>query len=307
MPALAFLLGLFIPRSLAKRGTWRYLADRVTLILYLYLLWFIIQGVIEIAASGVKNNPRDPSDLLEVWRPLAHLWSLPFLAVATVVIVAAKPWGSWPRGLLAGPLLLAFSVLTWAWNPEIAGLRGLSLIGFVAAGAIVGLGRLAIWMSSRPMWWAVLGILSVTVLVLLQPGDLLTSTTAEASRPVAIRLLSIVASSAGILAVLGMAVILATIPRLADVLGMIGRWTLSIYLAHVIIVAGMRIVLTRLGFDSGPLIVVLAVAAGVAIPVAAGQFTSRRPWLSWIFDLPEPVKKLLATAVPLRPHAKLAS
>lgn len=81
MPALAFLLGLFIPRSLAKRGTHRYLADRVGLVLYLYLLWFFIQGSAEILTSGVKNNPRDPASLLRVWDTFAHLWFLPFLAV----------------------------------------------------------------------------------------------------------------------------------------------------------------------------------------------------------------------------------
>ena len=86
MPALALLLGLFIPRSVEKRGPLRYVAERASLMLYLYVLWFLVEGAAESSSSGVKNMSRPWSEQFTFWTTFAHLRFLPFLVVATVVL-----------------------------------------------------------------------------------------------------------------------------------------------------------------------------------------------------------------------------
>lgn len=204
------------------------------------------------------------------------------------------------------PLLLAVSVLTWAWNPGYAGVRGLSLIGFAAVGAVVGLGPMARLMSRGVMVWAGVGLASTAALVLLLEMRLLPSTVDRADRPVSTRLLSLVGASAGILALLGAAVVLAAVPLLSRLLAEVGKWTLEIYLAHLIIVAGVRVSLIKLGVAAPGLIVAVAVVAGVAIPLTVGRFAQGRPWAAWVFDLPRPVKRRLHAALPYRPEPSAA-
>ncbi|KGH47009.1 hypothetical protein IN07_09405 [Modestobacter caceresii] len=285
MPALAFLLGLFVPRAVTRRGAAGYVRERATLMLWLYLLWYLVQSLAELATNEVKNVPREPGAIWRVWEPFAHLWFLPFLIVTSVVLAVLRPWQGPARRLLGGGGLVLASLLTWGWNPTLFGLTGLSLLAFAAAGSMVGLARLGTWMQGPVRAWTAVGLLAAASLGLLLQADVAPSTL-PAEVGLVERALSLGAAVAGTIALLAVSVLLARVPPLRDLLAAIGRRTLPIYLAHVLVVAGVRIVLVQLGVDQPYAIAAVAVVAGVGIPFAVATFTAGRPWANWLFDLP---------------------
>ncbi|MFQ1003245.1 acyltransferase family protein [Modestobacter sp. SSW1-42] len=300
MPALAFLLGLFIPRAVTKRGVAGYLRERVTLMLYLYLLWFVLQNIAETATSGLKNMPRDTNSVWTVWITFAHLWFLPFLVVTSVVLALSQPWRSPVRRLVVGVTLVTVSLLTWGWNSEVVGLTGLSLLAFAAVGSMVGLPRLARLLERSVAGWAAVGLLASLALALLLRLDLVPATV-PVDVGLAERALSLCAAVAGTVALLAVAVLLSRVRGAQTLLAAVGRRTLPIYLAHVIVVAGVRVVLTRAGVDDPWLIVVTAVLLGVGLPLAAASFAESHPWANWVFDLPAGLKRKPYASTPAQP------
>ena len=297
MPALAFLLGLFIPRAVTKRGVAGYLRERVTLMLYLYLLWFVLQNIAEMATSGLKNTPRDAGSVWAVWVTFAHLWFLPFLVVTSVVLALTQPWRSPTRRLVVGVLLVTVSLLTWGWNSDVVGLTGLSLLVFAAAGSMVGLPRLARLMERSPLGWAVVGAVASLAVALMTRLDVVPATV-PVHVGLAERALSACAAVAGTVALLAVAVLLSRVSFVRPVLAAVGRRTLPVYLAHVIVVAGVRVVLTRAGVDDPWVIVLAGVLLGVGLPLAAASFAEGRPSTAWVFDLPAGLTRTVRAPLP---------
>jgi len=290
MPALAFLLGLFVPRAVTRRGVLGYLRERATLMLYLYLVWYVLQSGAETATSGLKNTPRDVGSVWTVWITFAHLWFLPFLVVTSLVLALSQPWRSPVRRLVVGVALIAVALLTWGWNSDVFGLTGLSLLVFAAAGSMVGLPRLARWLHRSVRSWAAVGVAASAVLALLLQLDLVPSTV-PSDVALGDRVLSLGAAGAGTVALLAVAGLLSHVPGVRALLAAIGRRTLPIYLAHVIVVAGVRVAMTRAGVEDPWLILAVAVPVGVGLPLAAASFAESRPWADWVFDLPDVLKQ----------------
>ncbi|WP_194290620.1 acyltransferase family protein, partial [Modestobacter roseus] len=292
MPALALLLGLFIPRSVARRGVAGYLAHRGAVLVWLYLLWFALQSSIESLTSDYKNLERPWGAIVRVWEPFAHLWFLPFLLVASAVLAVLQPWRGRARQVLAGGGLVLVGVLLWGWDRNLVGLTGLSLLAFAAVGSMLGLTRLGGWMQRSAAGWAAAGLAAGAVfLALLQLGPVPGTLPEEVGYLT--RAVSALAAAAGTLALLAVAVLLSRLAPVAAFLAAVGRRTLPVYLAHVVIVAGVRVALGAAGVDQPVVIVVVAVLAGVGLPFAAAVFADGRPWASWLFDLPEPLRRRL--------------
>ncbi|MBB1513205.1 acyltransferase family protein [Tessaracoccus sp. MC1627] len=92
LPVFAFATGLLMPRPVERDGQARYLRERLSLLLYLFLLWTLIEGTAEVLTSSVKNVPVTWVEVLSIWTPLGPLWFLPLLMLATVVVVVLAPW-----------------------------------------------------------------------------------------------------------------------------------------------------------------------------------------------------------------------
>lgn len=295
MPALAFLLGLFIPRAIRKRGRGGYIRERVTVALYLYIVWFFVQGLVEVATSSVKNSPRELSSLWEIWQPFAHLWFLPFLAIAAILMALTGPRvrKSW-AGIGFVCLFVVVSLLAWNWNPNVVGLRGLSLLGFVAVGYVLGLDSLTkATRSSGKAWGLILG-LSVLGFCALLPFGPISGTLFVADFDFLVQGLSLISAMLGVLAVLAVSVVVGHIPLLSSLLSLVGQRTLEIYLAHIIVVAGCRYFLQLVSVESALTYVAIAVPLGVAVPMLCFTLAPALK-LSWLF---RPPLRLLAWSTP---------
>ena len=88
----AFVTGLFIAQGVRRRGPCSYLGSRSTQIVWPFAVWTIIFGAFSVATSRIKNEPVTWLDVARFWEPLGHLWYLPWLLLATVVVVLLRPW-----------------------------------------------------------------------------------------------------------------------------------------------------------------------------------------------------------------------
>lgn len=289
MPALALLLGLFIPRAVAKRGATGYVRERVVFAVWLYLLWFFLQTGVEIATSSMKNNPTPPSALLEVWSMPAHLWFLPYLAVSALVISVAAPWLNRRRAALVLGGLAVLSLVVWDWNPAVFGLRGLSLLLFTAVGAALGMGRLGSWLNA-PLWrWGAAGFGAVLAFWGLWQLGMGPGTAGSREMSYSTIAVSMTGALLGIVALLAAAAALSQVGAARRALGYVGQRTLEVYLAHVIVTAGTRIVLSRLGFD-GEVLLLAVFIAGVIAPLVLA-YVAPRVRCGWLFAPPAPLAR----------------
>lgn len=88
MPLFFFLSGLFFYNSLNKSGAKVLLLKKVDTILYPYVLWSLLQGLIEVLLSNYTNGDASFHDVLALWVPRAQFWFLYALFFVFVFSVA---------------------------------------------------------------------------------------------------------------------------------------------------------------------------------------------------------------------------
>lgn len=88
MPLFFFLSGLFFYQSLLKRGRLALLANKLDTIFYPYLIWSILQGVIQAFLSNFTNEKIHLTEVFALlWHPRAQFWFLYALFFVTVLCV----------------------------------------------------------------------------------------------------------------------------------------------------------------------------------------------------------------------------
>jgi fucose 4-O-acetylase-like acetyltransferase len=100
MPLFFFLAGLFIVRS-AEKGAGRFLGDRLRTIAYPYLVWSVLQTLLQAAAAGHTNGTARLESL--AWlavRPPMQFWFLYALFLASLWFLAAHRLGLRRAGLV---------------------------------------------------------------------------------------------------------------------------------------------------------------------------------------------------------------
>ncbi len=281
----AFVSGLFVPGSLRHSTSATYLRTRLLNLGYLYLVWTIAQGSAEVFSSSVKNTPTTWTEVLQLWNPLGHLWFLPWLAIATVITVVARPWESrltWRVGVTV--LAVILSVTMWGVDGPAFYQRGIGLTMFMLLGAAVTRAR---WQRSV----ATLPTLPLTVVgIALTGGYLLLRTLPDVTLPTAPdptrTPLSIAAGVAfAIVACLGVLALGTTAGRstglaaLTGALAYLGRQSLPIYVSHIIFAAGTRVVMVEAGVSAPLLLFGVCLTGGLAGPLLLERITRPVPVL----------------------------
>lgn len=289
LATFAYLSGLFVRRAVERDGARRMLARRVTLFVWLYLLWTLIQGTVRVAASSVANTPVTFGDIARIWIPEGQLWFLPWLVGVTVVVVATKPWRSSIRSAVVLALAVGLSLAVWGYDPLYAFTRGWALLLPFAIGCLVTSARhanasrrltlvIAVAATGGLVWgWVGLETLAAT------------PTTGGDGRTVETVVLGVVGCLAGTAATLALAALIARTP-LAGVVALVGRRSLEIFLAHIVVASGTRIVLVQTGVADPWMHLILGTLLGVAVPVGLAVVAERHGW-SWLFGLPRMLQR----------------
>lgn len=292
MPTIAFVLGLFVARSVEKYSANGYLWRRLKFALYIYFIWYVIQMGLEFVASSLTTTPVTLGEILSFWIMPSHLWFIPYIAVSTAFLVLLQPWkeGRW----WVNPVVLIASVILWGINPDLFGFRGLSLLIFSFAGATLTSKRLGLLYSRyRPQVLGVGGLsllLNIVIYIyfsekfLHAPTANILLTSKELNQ--FWQIVSFVSAVSGVLFLVGLAAALYLVPLLRDWLAYMGQRTLEIYLAHVAVISVTRIVLGKMGVDIPYLLFAICLLNGVMLPLILERM-SRGNKLRLLFEPPK--------------------
>ena len=230
---------------------------RAEVLLYPYVVWSLLQGGLTVLAPWAANDRLTPATFAMrlLTDPIGQFWFLPVLFAMCVLGAVAKERLPW---VAAGLFLVTFC------DPIFAH------IGYVARSTCRNLPFFAFGMTKwhpRSFWW-VLGLIVVWV---FRDWHVLPSW-------------FLLPATCGILATIVLS------ERLESaVLVQLGRWSLVIYLAHVLVAAAARFVLVRLGLRDGGLHVLFGTMAGIA-GSALLAWLRDQGHAEWLFTPPWPAR-----------------
>lgn len=288
MPLFFFLSGYLVHARLSRSPD-RFARSLVTSIVYPYFLWSIVQMAIITSIGGLANHPFASLKVGEIfqllWVPASQFWFLyalfwmhllsllllrriggvAFLLCAFAIKLVALPIGGIALVTATSLPYYALGVLAGEKGtrpPRMPPARTAILAATLAALTVAVVGA-RVWASTARLDPAKLVVMPTAVLQ-HSTGGVLAVTAA---------LLAIVATLLAIATV----VVLGT-RRFAgsDWFDYLGRMTMPIFVFHIMVIAGLRIALVRLGHIHQPaLLLPVLVAAGLALPILAFRVFER--------------------------------
>lgn len=294
LTVFAFTAGLFVQRGMQRQGAWRYALNRDTHFLWLYLLWSALQGLVKIAAAQLVNSPISLLDVVQVWIPDGQLWFFGWIGVMLVLTAATRPWVSTSRSFVVLSLVTAGSLITWGWNGTVIGTQGLALSTYFFIGVLWrGDRALRVAASSSIATQLVVALLGLGSMVALSLSGSATPPTTSAGNTDAYSvLLGLIGSTAGLAGVLAVSALISK-TRGSEVIALLGRKSLVIFVAHIVFASGCRILLTRLGLENLYLQALIGTVAGITGPLVLNAIAERAHG-QWLFGLPQPIARAIA-------------
>lgn len=256
MPLFFFLSGLFVlPGMRAPLAT--FLGSKVRSVAYPYVLWSVLQTLVQRALASAANRPVEAASLLAIaYRPIMQFWFLYALFLIFMIFALGH------RAGLRGVRFFVLALVLYAY-PHVAPLGAWGVaysvannLLYFAAGVLVAEGVhgwLGAWAPRHAFAAAVTGFALMAAAVWLG---------VEASVP-----------GKPIVAALGIAVTAWLAAALSGLraFGFVHGWglvSLQIYVAHTIASAGWRIGLQRVAGVSDPMLhIVGGIAVGLYAPI----------------------------------------
>ena len=298
MPLFFIVSGIFVESSLNKRGLTGFVSTKVKTILYPFFLWGILQITLQLILSKYVNSNRtiySYLDLLYAPRAIDQFWYLyalfnvSVLYAIGVAVFKLKP----VVNILIGAVLYFISTAAHQSNIGL-GFLG-DILHYYIFYSIGDFFSNAIRKKENQQYfesWKLLGLLLVPFFAtqyyflkqnLLHPYA--GYEYVEYYQPI----LFIAIALLGCMFVLALSFFLQKLKAIPW-LHVLGSHSLYIYVSHVIVLAAVRIFITKvLGIYNVPLLLILGIGLGLLIPVlfykAACQFNMR-----WLFTL-EPYGK----------------
>lgn len=278
----AFAAGLMVPGSLSSRTPGAYLRRRLVEFAWIYVLWSLIQGLMQYALAGSVNTERSLASVFMLWKPANQMWFIPWIALMSVGAALIQPWRT--RGRTAATLVAAIAVSLAMWGvfgPFIFA-QGLGLTIFYSVGACTGLAgyakaRRRIGVVGMLVLSAIALTAYIAIIVVTVPSA---PTTSHIDRTPQSVILGFVAAWLAVIGIVAASILIEPFVPLARPLAYCGRQSMVIFLAHTMTLAATRIVLLRLHIDSAAAHIVLGIAGGVIGAVVLHWATRR--WLPWL-------------------------
>jgi fucose 4-O-acetylase-like acetyltransferase len=268
--AFFFLLSGLFSSSMVKKDWPDFSRALAVRIVWPYVLWSIVILFIHYKMSAYTNLVLDgfyPWRIL--WKPPSVMWFLYVLLVAMVILRLCAALPASATALFGAFLVL----LTYAFDAVPQELR---FIGLFLLSAALGHSRLYLFQSDKVVIGSAL-IMAISILRAYQlSGEPVTGYPA-------FRAEFIPALIAGPVLLLWLSRQLASV-RFGAVLDYIGQRTMPIFVTHILVTAGVRIVLVRLGLTDWTVIVLAATVLGVVLPLIADRVAASlrlRPILGW--------------------------
>ncbi len=111
MPLFFFLSGLFLLASMAKRDSISLLRGKVDTILYPYVVWSLLQAIVQVVLSHYTNEHTEMSNVFSfAWLPTAQFWFLYVLFFVFALALVVYRWSDyvWCAYIFIGSVFLYF-------------------------------------------------------------------------------------------------------------------------------------------------------------------------------------------------------
>jgi fucose 4-O-acetylase-like acetyltransferase len=271
MPFFFFLSGLFVESSLGKRGEKGHLLDRIGRIVYPYFVWSILQMSIEMFFPGRTQINTEFSDLLAItYRPWAQFWFLYALFLMHIVYLIIRKFGRYTT-----PVLFAIALLLFVFpvrTPMFAFMPFSTHFIFFASGGFIGKHSARVEKFAPPAW-----VVLSFFIVLIGSGIFIFEILIEPAR-ISIgphRFVFFYLAVLGMVSMTSLSIHLAK-RQVLPYLMTIGRYSLPIYLAHMLAGVGMRTILVNFfGLQNWILHMLIGVAFAVVFPMLLRKFFSK--------------------------------
>ncbi|MCB9497243.1 MAG: acyltransferase [Fibrobacteria bacterium] len=295
MPLFFFLSGLNLSGSLERGWPWKFLESRLRSFLLPCLLWATLQTMVAAVLSGSTNHPVEWTEVFHFFdRPPKQFWFT--MAFGTQLLVL---WGLFPlMGRKVVVPVVGLGMILW-FAPVHTGIvaidSGLPYWAFLGFGMLLG-GRIRPEASARIRWIAPVAMGYAIGVFFLAESDL------GALIPI-----HLAAAFSGIAVVVLLSAGLGRHANSSSRLvrggvawaGIAGQASLPIFMVHILVSSGTRIVLARvpaLGTISS-VHILMATSLGVAIPVLMWRATKSGPWgILWGIPVGKQSDQVKATA-----------
>lgn len=276
MPLFFFISGYFLLKSLAKRSAVQLIGNKAGTVLYPYLVWSLLQGIVEVALAKYTNGHVQLKDIFTLlWQPRAQFWFLyvlfgVFTMAALLYRNPSPPWTS----LVLGLAILYF---LGGYSPVDVYMLNAMPNFFVYFAFGVSFSHILPKLNlSRYSW-----LISLAALFAIGQWGIIQDLTL-----LSINLLPI---SKLVLGMLGITLTLSVSQYLSKLkwsfLSFLGRYSLEIYLMHIFFSSGIRILLYKnAGVTDPTLHLLLGTLLGVAIPPLVAIYARRLGW-TWLFSI----------------------
>ncbi|WP_338504270.1 acyltransferase family protein [Sphingomonas kaistensis] len=266
MPLFFLLAGLFLWRSIGK-GKSQFLKGRWSGVIWPYLLWSFVCGLIELSLANYVTSPIGLREVLLLpFVPIEQFWFLYALLICQLICLALFPSKAW----LWLFVIIGLGLLQIVASPWI-GFRALIYLPFVAVG-LTFTGALKRLAQAQPIahFLFFLGAFSCLGAVLL--------TEAADSFP---RLSLLLTGIFGSVSLMALSMLMAGQATLGSILGSLGRASLAIFVLHTLFSAGTRIAFKLVGVaPENAISFGSSVLAGLTVPWLIYLWARRRRLLS---------------------------
>jgi fucose 4-O-acetylase-like acetyltransferase len=289
MPLFFVVSGLFVRRSLAKRGLAAFVRYKFDTILYPYLIWASVQLAVQVIMYqyGLANAPRQWSDFARlVYDPhgLDQFWFLYVLFAVALLYALLQTYAKLTAGVLVALGLVGY-VASFYIPSFYFGLKTSAEFFFFLA--IGDWASRWVFVPANERLLASWGLFAVILPIFLALHAHLFHHFAEVGRWVIFsweRWLLIATVFVGLAFIINVSFLLARTGG-AKWLRFIGRHSLYIYMLHIIVAAGSRAVLLKLGGGQYPNIsLYMATALAIGLPIGFYQLTKHFGWW-YLFSL----------------------
>jgi len=275
IPLFFFLSGLFFYSTLQKKGAANLMAGKVDTLIYPYLLWSLLQGGIEVALSRFTNGNVSWQEVLSLWQPRAQFW---FLYALFVVFLVATVIFS----LLSVRFLLPVWIASILIYVSCAMLPTTFVLAVITNHLVFFVSGIVFHAYVNDEYFRKSWVLAALFIAFLASQYTFHSALElhyldKGGYSLVLAWISI-----------GFVIALAYSPLLSRnrIVGLIGASSLAIYLTHILIASGVRVVLQKFAHvDSVPIHLLAGCIAGIVLPLML-LWGIRRFQVPYVFSAP---------------------
>lgn len=299
MPLFFIVSGIFLSASFAKRGMKKYIETKAKTILWPYFLWGSLQITLQLIFSQYVNHPPEATSYLYLFylpREIEQFWYLYALFNVSVLYVffkytlKLKPW----QNIILG--LVMFYITAYCYQRNI-------ILGFVQDFLhyyiFIVLGdfihkfmrkpeNIRIFQSWKLFLALIIPFVATQTYFLLQNMKFPESKYQHVEYFTPFIFLPIALT--GCAFIISLCFLFQRYHR-PDWLRVLGKHSLYIYVAHVLVFASLRVFMMRvLNINNVPVLLVSGVVAGLIVPVWMYKISVKLN-MQWVFSLEERNKK----------------